>query len=97
MLGTILYLLFISVMSFITLIVYGVDKRKAVKDKMRVPEKGLFALSFFGGAIGGIVGMIIFSHKTKHSYFWVLNILFLLLQIALLIGIVLLETKYILK
>ena len=97
MLMTILYLLLVSIMSFITLIVYGVDKRKAVKEKMRVPEKALFTLSFFGGAIGGLVGMLIFSHKTKHVYFWILNILFLLLQIVLFIGILLLEIKFIMK
>ena len=77
MLGTILYLLYVSIMSFVTMVVYGVDKRKAVKEQSRVPEKGLFVLGFFGGAIGGIVGMIVFSHKTKHIYFWILNILFL--------------------
>lgn len=95
-LGTIIYSLCVSVMSFITMVLYGVDKRKAVKDKMRIPEKALFALGFFGGAIGALVGMIIFSHKTKHVYFWILNILFLLLQIALFIGILLLEIKFIL-
>lgn len=97
MLGTILYLLCIFIMSFITMIIYGVDKRKAVKEKMRVPEKGLFTLAFFGGALGAVVGMLIFSHKTKHVYFWILNILFLLLQIALLIGILLIEIKIIMN
>ena len=97
MLGTLLYLLYVSIMSFITMVVYGVDKRKAVKEQSRVPEKGLFVLGFFGGSIGGIVGMIVFSHKTKHIYFWILNILFLLLQIAIFIGILLLEIKFIMN
>ena len=95
MLITILFALFISIMSFITLVVYGIDKRKAVQEKTRIPEKSLFSLSLFG-PIGALVGMLIFSHKTKHIYFWVINILFLLLQIVLFIGILLLEIKFIL-
>ena len=95
MLITILFALFISIMSFITLVVYGIDKRKAVQEKTRIPEKSLFSLSLFG-PIGALVGMLIFSPKTKHIYFWVINILFLLLQIVLFIGILLLEIKFIL-
>ena len=95
MLITILFALFISIMSFITLVVYGIDKRKAVYEKMRISEKALFALSFFG-PVGALVGMLIFSHKTKHIYFWIINILFLLLQIALFIGILIVEIKFIL-
>jgi uncharacterized membrane protein YsdA (DUF1294 family) len=43
----------------------------------------LLGLGFFGGAIGAIAGMELFRHKTKHWYFWVVNILGLLWQAAL--------------
>ena len=89
-----IYLFLILLMSFITLVVYGTDKRKAVRGQSRVPEKVLFALSFFGGSVGSLFGMVLFSHKTKHTYFWVLNILFLLIQIALLIAIIFIEIKF---
>ena len=38
---------------------------------------------FFGGAIGALLGMKAFRHKTKHWYFWFFNIFGLLWQIAL--------------
>ncbi|MBE6543521.1 MAG: DUF1294 domain-containing protein [Ruminococcaceae bacterium] len=78
-----IYLIIIGVISFIAFISYGVDKRKSKKNKWRTPEKVLLSLGFFGGALGAIMGMKLFRHKTKHWYFWVINILGLLWQIAL--------------
>ena len=51
--------------------------------KWRIPEKALLLLSFLGGAIGGILGMLLFRHKTKHWYFWFVNIVGLLWQAVL--------------
>ena len=73
----------IAVMSLITLIFYKADKVKAQKGKWRIPEATLLLLGVFGGAIGGLLGMKLFRHKTKHWYFWAVNILALLLQAAL--------------
>ena len=61
----IIYSCFLAVMSIITFISYGTDKRKAKKKAYRTPEKVLLALSFFGGAFGGILGMGVFRHKTQ--------------------------------
>ncbi len=94
MLYTFIYLFLILLMSFISLIIYGIDKRKAVRGQNRVPEKALFGLGFFGGAVGSLFGMILFSHKTKHVYFWILNILFLIIQIILLLVIAFVEIKF---
>ena len=79
------YLLLLSIITFIA---YGVDKRKAKKGSYRTKEKTLLLLSFFGGAFGGYPAMLIFRHKTKgeHWYFTFVNILGILLHIA---GIVL--------
>lgn len=60
------YLVIINVVAFI---VMGVDKRKAKKHKWRIQEKTLFGLVLVGGSIGGILGMQIFRHKTKHMSF----------------------------
>lgn len=94
MLFTFIYLFLILLMSFISLIIYGIDKRKAVRGQNRVPEKALFGLGLFGGAVGSLFGMILFSHKTKHVYFWILNILFLIIQIILLLVIAFVEIKF---
>lgn len=78
-----IYLCFIAVMSFVALCAYFSDKVKAKRGAWRVPEKVLLGLGIFGGAIGAIIGMKLFRHKTKHTYFWVVNIIGLILQIAL--------------
>ena len=70
-------------LSVITYALYAGDKKKAKKGKWRTPEATLLGFSFFGGAIGGIFGMALFHHKTKHWYFWAVNILGLAWQIAL--------------
>ena len=77
------YVAFLALISLIAFISYGVDKRKSKKNQWRTPEKVLLGLGFFGGAIGAIAGMELFRHKTKHWYFWVVNILGLLWQAAL--------------
>ena len=78
------YLLFFyAVMSVIAFFAYGLDKRKAKKKKWRTPEAVLLGLGFFGGAVGALLGMNVFRHKTKHFYFWVINFLGLAIQAAL--------------
>jgi uncharacterized membrane protein YsdA (DUF1294 family) len=47
----------------------GRDKRLAQIGARRVPEKRLFLLALLGGAIGGLAGMYVFHHKTKHLSF----------------------------
>ncbi len=61
-----IYLIIINVIAFIAM---GVDKRKAIKHKWRIPEKTLMLLSVFGGSIGMFIGMHVFRHKTKHTLF----------------------------
>ncbi|MBR1749810.1 MAG: DUF1294 domain-containing protein [Ruminococcus sp.] len=64
------YMLIVSIVCFI---MYGIDKRRAVKDKWRIKEQTLLMTGFMGGALGGIIGMLAFRHKTKHWYFYVVN------------------------
>lgn len=64
------YIIFLCVMSVISFIMYGIDKRKAQKGKWRTKEKTLILSMWFGGTYGGILGMYIFRHKTKKWYFW---------------------------
>ena len=76
--------------SLLTLILYGADKKKAKKGARRVPEKVLLGFSFFGGAVGGLLGMTLFRHKTKHWYFWLVNILGLVFMAGLAVALILL-------
>lgn len=76
---------FYAGMSLLALFLYGADKRKAKKHRWRTPEAVLLGFGFFGGAVGALIGMNLFRHKTKHWYFWVVNVLGLAWQIALLV------------
>jgi len=66
----------------------GVDKFFAIRKKRRISELCLISFSFFGGAFGEILGMLIFHHKTKHIKFLLLNPLFLLIWVLLMIKFV---------
>ena len=59
-------------------ILMGMDKRAARRKKWRIPEKRLLTLGIIGGGFGGIIGMLIFHHKTHRIYFticYVVNII----------------------
>ena len=72
-----------AVVSLVAFVAYGLDKRKAKKNAWRTPESVLLGLGFFGGAVGALLGMNLFRHKTKHFFFWLVNLLGLASQIAL--------------
>jgi uncharacterized membrane protein YsdA (DUF1294 family) len=72
------YLIIINVLSFI---IYGIDKYKAIINKWRFSEKFLLLLGLVGGSVGSLLGMIIFRHKTKKIYFYIFNILMLIIYI----------------
>ena len=65
-------LIFYALMSIFTFILFGIDKRKAQKNRFRIPEKTLIGFSLLGGGLGGWLGMRLFHHKTKHTSFRIL-------------------------
>ncbi len=75
-----LYMLFINV---VALIMYGVDKYKAVHSAWRISERVLLLVALIGGAMGAMIGMYLFRHKTRHARFAVLVPLFLVAQLYL--------------
>ena len=62
----VVYLVAINVVTFV---VYGIDKRKAVHSKWRIPEATLLLLAALGGSIGAWLGMRVWHHKTLHKKF----------------------------
>ena len=61
-----LYLLAVNLAAFVLM---GADKRRARRGAWRISEKALFLPAALGGALGGVLGMKIFRHKTRHWYF----------------------------
>lgn len=78
-------LIVFGIVSFVAFAMYGVDKMKAINGSWRISEKALLLTSLLGGALGGLLGMQLFRHKTKHWYFYAVNILGILWQAALVI------------
>lgn len=64
-----LLLLYFLVINLAAFIMYGIDKRKAIKKKWRIPENMLIGIVLIGGGIGAELGMHIFRHKTRHKKF----------------------------
>ena len=60
------YLIAVNVLAFVLM---DIDKRRAKQNAWRIPEKTLFLPAILGGALGGVAGMRLFHHKTRHWYF----------------------------
>lgn len=61
-----LYLLAVNLAAFAMM---GLDKGRARRGRWRIPEKRLFLPVLLGGGLGGVLGMRLFHHKTRHWYF----------------------------
>jgi uncharacterized membrane protein YsdA (DUF1294 family) len=69
--------------NLLVFIMFGIDKYKAAKGRWRISEKTLLLSSLFMGIIGGLLGMSVFRHKTKHLKFKLLMPLAFIVNIAL--------------
>ena len=76
--------IYLIIINSITFIVYGVDKFFAIKHYYRISEKLLYLFSVFGGALGALLGMFFFKHKTLKLKFYLINIISLGLWVILL-------------
>ena len=74
----------IVIMNIVSFCLMGYDKKRARQGKWRVSEKMLFLATACFGGLGGILGMNVFHHKTKHWYFRVFFPMLLVIQIVLL-------------
>lgn len=84
-----LYFLLILVASPIAFLLYGVDKRRARRNRRRISERTLLIAAFVGGWPGAWLGQVLFRHKTEkfifRCMFWsivAVHVCFLLLALA---------------
>ena len=80
--------LWMTAWSLVLFMQMGRDKRLAQLGARRIPEKRLFMLAAIGGAIGGLAGMYVFRHKTKHASFILGFRALALMQVAALIWLI---------
>ena len=74
----------LAVLNITSFSLMAYDKHCARNGKWRIPEKTLFISTALFGGLGGVLGMILCRHKTKHWYFAVFFPLLLIAQAAIL-------------
>ena len=78
-----IFLSYLVLANLVTFAMYGIDKRRSIKDKWRIPEKRLLLAALLGGAFGALWGMILFHHKTKKAKFFLTVPVLFVLQVVL--------------
>ncbi len=63
---------------------YGIDKYKAIRRKRRVPESVLLLFGVPFAALGSLLGMLVFRHKTRKIKFYICLLPMLALQVYML-------------
>jgi uncharacterized membrane protein YsdA (DUF1294 family) len=58
-----------GIVSLFTIILYGWDKRRAIKGGSRVPERTLHLAELCGGWPGALLAQKMFRHKTQKASF----------------------------
>lgn len=77
--------IYVLIVNLLALILFGYDKRCAIKKKWRISENTLIASAAIGGSLGAYIGMISFRHKTQHRLFQVCVPLLLIIQTIILL------------
>ena len=65
-------LLILLLWNLAVLLLYAWDKAQARRHGWRVPERTLLLCALLGGGAGGLLGMWLCRHKTRHTAFRVL-------------------------
>lgn len=64
-----IHIIYITIGSIISLILYKKDKQLAKENKERIKERTLLFASVFGGGVGSLLARTIYHHKTNKIYF----------------------------
>ena len=60
------YYILINLVLYITMVI---DKKRAIKDQWRIPEKNMYLMAVLGGGLGGLCAMVFKRHKNRHMDF----------------------------
>lgn len=63
-------------------ILYGIDKKRAIRNEWRIPEQTLLLITLLCGGLGAILAGHYFRHKTQKWYFqlsWIIGLFILVI------------------
>ncbi len=72
--------------SLLTFSLFFLDKRAAIHNRRRTPEKTLHLFSLLGGVPGAILAILTLHHKNRKPSFWLFTALIAAIHIAAWIG-----------
>ena len=75
--------IFLILINIITFLLFSIDKHKAERHQWRISEATLLGFSIIGGALGGIIGMVLCHHKVRKPHFYIGLPMILVIQISL--------------
>lgn len=75
-------LYFLLIINAITFGVFGYDKYLAKTNQYRIPENTLLLLTFIGGSLGAVLGVLLCKHKISKPSFYIPIIMIVLLQVV---------------
>ena len=77
----------LAVINLAAFALYGVDKARARRGAWRIRESTLLGAAACFGALGALLGMQLFRHKTKHRAFALGVPALLIVQVAILAAV----------
>ena len=81
----IIILSYLVVINLIAFVLYGIDKKRAIRNEHRIRESVLLWIARLGGAIGSWLGIKIFRHKTKHTKFRIVVPLWIVIWVVVIV------------
>ena len=60
-----------ALVNVVCFLLFAIDKGKAIRNKWRIPEATLLTVSFLGGALGGLLAMLLCRHKIRKPRFFI--------------------------
>lgn len=78
---------YLIIINLIAIVITAHDKRAAIRQRRRVPEKTLMLISALGGAPAMYLTMLVIRHKTRKPLFMIgIPVIFLLELAIILLG-----------
>ena len=79
---------YLVVINLIAFVLYGIDKKRAIRNEYRIRESALLWIARLGGAIGSWLGIKTFHHKTKHTKFRIVVPLWMIIWIVAIVLVI---------